>query len=302
MGVNEGTQQTTNSRKGFTMRRKGIWMAALAMATFAGSASATPINTDGDWSDWFSLNLQGAESLTHSIWYSNRVVLTNPNIRTQVDEEGPTPGRGGQPYDVEQIFYYYDDFDDTLSGGTLHIGLVTGFPSGGDPSEGIYAGDLFLDFGNTGSFTHAIAVGTENTAENDFGARFGRAWGNTGAPSWTTESVIFTTPPNDFTASNPYRVNEDEPGAVLLGGVLVNWGGVGAHYFLEVTIAIDGAQEEVLTSEFGGIGIHWTMQCGNDEIDVFDNTPFAPVPEPATLMLLGMGVLGIALRSRKPNC
>jgi len=279
------------------MRRNGFWTSVLAVAMFAGSVSATPIVTDGDWSDWFSYNLQGGESVNHQNWYDNRVVLTDLNIRTQVDEEGPAPGAGGQLYDIEQIFYYFDDADvNNLTGGTLHIGLVTGFPSAGDPVLGYYAGDLFLDFGNTGSYTHAVAVGTENTPENDNGNRFGDAWGNSGAPSWTLIA------PTLFPSSTPYRVDENSPGAIPIGGVSVAWGGQGVHNFLEVTLDVDAAFEEVLTNEFGGLGVHWTQGCGNDVIDVRDDTPFVPVPEPATLALLGMGVLGIALRSRRPNC
>lgn len=273
-------------------------MSVLAMAMCAGSVSATPITTDGDWSDWFTYNLQGGESVNHENWYDNRVVLTDVNIRTQVDEEGPTPGRGGQLYDIEQIFYYFDDADtNNLTGGTLHIGLVTGFPAAGDPLLGYYAGDLFLDFGNTGTYSHAVAVGTENTPENNGGARFGLAWGNSQAPNWSIISADL------FPISDPYRVDENQPGAIAIGGVSVAWGGQGVHNFLEVTLAIDGIFEEVLTNDQnGGLGIHWTQGCGNDVIDVRDDTPFAPVPEPATMVLLGMGVLGIALRARKPAC
>lgn len=275
------------------MRRKGIWTSVLAMAMFAGSVSATPITNDGNWSDWFSYGGNTA----FNTWNEGLVTTTNLNIRTQNDEEGTSPGGGGQLYDIEQIFYYYDDADNNnLTGGTLHIGLVTGFPSGGVPSDGYYAGDLFLDFGNTGSDTHAIAVGTENTAANNFGARFGQAWGNSGAPSWSIVN------PSPFVSSAPYRVNENLPGAVAIGGVQVAWGSVGVHNFLEVTIAVDGASEDVLTNANGGLGLHWTEGCGNDVIDVSDDTPFVPVPEPATMALLGMGVLGIALRSRKPTC
>ncbi len=93
-------------------------------------------------------------------------------------------------------------------------------------------------------------------------------------------------------------------------GVSVAWGlppvgAVGAkHNFLEIAVDLDGTFEEQIDNGLGqgGIGLHWTMQCGNDEIDVIDDVPLAPVPEPTTMVLLGMGVLGVALRARRPVC
>lgn len=279
------------------MRKTGVWLSLLAMVVCAGSASA--ISTDGSWTDWFTYH----GNVGFSNWQQGNYTLTNGNIRTQADEEGPTPGGGGQPFDIEEIFYFFEDFDnnDDNSGGILHVGLVTGFPSGG--AQNLYAGDLFIGFGaGVGYNDVAVAVGTENTAANDFGARFGSAWFNSGAPNWTLESVNV---PAHVAASDPYRVDEDNsPGAVdISGSATVAWGGQGVHNFLEVALVVGGAQELLLTDDQnGGIGLHWTMQCGNDEIDVEDDTPFAPVPEPATMVLLGMGVLGIALRARRPRC
>lgn len=279
------------------MRKTGIWLGLLAMVVCAGSASA--ITTNGSWTDWFTYG----GNVNSDTWNENLVTLLNPNIRTQNDEEGPTPGGGGQLFDIEQIFYFFEDFDgsDDNSGGILHVGLVTGFPSGG--SQNLYAGDLFIGLGGGVGYNDvAIAVGTENTVANDGGARFGNAWLNTGAPNWTLESVNV---PAHQVQTDPYRVDEDNsPGAQdISGSATVAWGGQGVHNFLEVALVIGGAQELLLTDDQdGGIGLHWTMQCGNDEIDVEDDTPFAPVPEPATMVLLGMGVLGIALRARRPQC
>jgi len=239
------------------------------------------------WGDWFSYG----GNVNFITWNENLVTTTNFNIRTLNDEEGPTPGGGGQDYDIEQIFYYYDDADpNNVTGGSFHVGLVTGYDPAG--VNGLQAGDLFFDFGNTGGNSMAVAVGTDEPL------RFGNAWINTGAPNWTELPVNAPFTP----ASDPYRVDESQPGAVLVGGVDVAWGLSGRHWFMEVSLDVDAALEEVLTNDSGGMGLHWTMECGNDNIDVRDDTPFVPVPEPATVVLLGMGLLGVALRTHRPAC
>lgn len=51
-------------------------------------------------------------------------------------------------------------------------------------------------------------------------------------------------------------------------------------------------------SVFGGatdFGLHWAMTCGNDTFE----GGFSTVPEPSPVMLLGLGLLGIAEYTRR---
>jgi len=265
-------------------------------AMFGLASTASAITADGNWSDWFSYG--GNTNFT--TWNENLVTLNNPNIRTLNDEEGPTPGGGGQKYDIEQIFYVYNDLDqNALTGGTLHIGLVLGFPAAGVDSDNLYAGDMFIDFGNTGGYDLAVAVSTSVVNVDDDGTAtpgvdndyFGNNYFNDGTANWDVRD------PAPFLSSTPWRVVRNAAIENLFS-TQVAWGGVGVHNFLEISIAIDGGLEDILTNPQGGIGLHWTMECGNDVIDVRDDEPFAPVPEPSTFALLGMGMLGVALRRK----
>jgi hypothetical protein len=254
--------------------------------------AAGAITTDGDWSDWFTYG----GNVAFNTWNENLVTLDNTGIRTQNDEEGPTPGGGGQRYDIEQIFYMFQDSDpNALTGGTLRIGMVTGFPPEGRPSDDLYAGDMFIDFGNTGGYDFAVATSTSGTnaevpggVDSDY---FGNNYVNDGTANWGIRN------PTQFPGSTPWRVDRNAAIENQLAST-VAWGQMGVHYFLEIAVDVDGGLEDILTNPQGGVGLHWTMECGNDVIDVHDDVPFAPIPEPSTFILLGMGTLGAMLRKK----
>ncbi len=261
------------------------------------SSAAGAITTDGDWSDWFTYGGNAGANT----WNENLVTLNTPSTRTQVDEEGPTPGGGGQPYDIEQIFYAFDDNNlNALTGGVLHIGLVTGFPPQGRPLDDLFAGDMFVDFGNTGDYSVAIATSTSTVGDEVPGGvdadYLGNNYFNDGTANWTTRA------PRDFSSSDPWRV-ERNPAIENLFTTNVVWGQVGVRYFLEISVDVDAAIEDILTNPDGGVGLHWTMECGNDVINVLDDQPLEPepelpIPEPSTFALMGLGMAGMALRKK----
>lgn len=275
------------------MRKLSVVLALLVVAGMAAPASA--LTVDGNWSEWFSYG--GNTGL--NAWNPALVTLNDVAIRTQVDEAGPTPGGGGQLYDIEQIFYWYADSDpNALTGGRLCIGLVTGFPPQGVNADNLYAGDMFLDFGNTGGWDLAVAVSTSTVnadvpggVDNDY---FGNNYVNDGTPNWVIRDPVV---PAYAAIATPWRVNRN-PAIENQLSSQVAWGQHGVRWFLEICVDIDGAIEEIISNDTGGLGLHWTMECGNDLITVRDDVPLVPVPEPSTFALLGLGVLGVGLRRK----
>lgn len=261
------------------------------------AGSATAMTVDGQWNDWFSYSGTYGDDWSQS---SASTTLLNPAIRYQNDPDNDASG--GQNYDIEQFFYLYQDLDaNAYSGGTLFIGMVTGY----EPTNSTYrSGDLFIDLGyTTGSATSydlAIATGTESSS------RFGDVWSNNG---WSTSGVTIAS----HSGSNPYRVRDTQPGATYYSNATVDWDtGVGpgnAHNFLEIGLFLNGGMEQLIAE--GGIGFHWTMACGNDNINIYDSNPMStippppttpsdpiPVPAPATIVLTGIGGGIVALRKR----
>ncbi|MBI5558620.1 MAG: PEP-CTERM sorting domain-containing protein [Deltaproteobacteria bacterium] len=196
------------------------------------------------------------------------------------------PGWGGQDFDAEYLYY-------KLAGNTLSIGLQSGFDLvDGHVLHGrnYYAGDLALSFdGDDSTYEYAFDFGLftkdyyGHLVDADTSLPDGKDAAGLYAVSTWNQGIYFT-------VSNPFAMD---------GGTLVaNANGTtaaGADSTLDSywrTFSFD------ITSigNFVALDAHWTMSCGNDAID---GHAAAPIPEPATMLLFGTGIAGLAGLQRR---